>query len=50
MDGDIASYVVRSLLSEGRLRYLTTGKDQEGIKGRWIERRGPTGLISQRPP
>jgi hypothetical protein len=46
MDGDIASYVVRSLLSEGRLRYLTTGKDQEGIKGRWIERQGPTGLVT----
>lgn len=46
MDGDIASYVVRSLLSEGRLRYLTTGNDQEGIKGRWIEREGPTGLIT----
>lgn len=46
MDGDIASYVVRSLLSEGKLRYLTTGKDQEGIKGRWIEREGPTGLIT----
>jgi hypothetical protein len=46
MDGAIASYVVRSLLSEGRLRYLTTGKDHEGIKGRWIEREGPTGLIT----
>ncbi len=46
MEGDVASYVIRSLLSEGRLRYLTTQKDTEGIKGRWIEREGPTGLIT----
>ena len=45
MKGEIASYMIRSLLSEGRLRYETVDKTQDGLKGRIIERLGPTGLI-----
>ena len=45
MDSDLATYFVRSLLSEGRLRYETVEKTSEGMKPRLIEREGPTGLI-----
>ena len=45
MSGDIASYLMRSLLSEGRVRYLTVEKTAQGFKPRLIEREGPTGLI-----
>jgi hypothetical protein len=43
--GDFTSYLMRSLLSEGRLRYETVEKTGEGLKARFIEREGPTGLI-----
>jgi hypothetical protein len=42
---DFASYLVRSLLSEGRLRYETVEKTPQGLRPRLIEREGPTGLI-----
>jgi MarR family len=45
MRGDFATYLMRSLLSEGRVRYETVEKTSEGIKPRLIEREGPTGLI-----
>jgi hypothetical protein len=40
-----ASYLVRSLLSEGRVRYETVEKTSGGLRPRLIEREGPTGLI-----
>ncbi len=45
MSGEFATYLMRSLLSEGRVRYETVEKTSEGIKARLIEREGPTGLI-----
>ena len=42
---DLASYIIRSLLSEGRIRYLTVEKTPDGMKSREIELLGPTGLI-----
>lgn len=45
IEGDFASYLVRSLLSEGRVRYETVEKTREGLRPRLIEREGPTGLI-----
>jgi hypothetical protein len=45
MSGEFATYLMRSLLSEGRVRYETVEKTTEGIKPRLIEREGPTGLI-----
>src|SRR5829696_6942041 len=45
MSGDFATYLIRSLLSEGRLRYETVEKTSEGLRPRLIEREGPTGLI-----
>jgi hypothetical protein len=45
MASDFATYLVRSLLSEGRLRYETVEKTKEGLVPRLIEREGPTGLI-----
>jgi hypothetical protein len=46
MSGDFASYLIRSLLSEGCVRYETVEKTKDGIRPRLIEREGPTGLIT----
>ena len=45
MSGDFATYLMRSLLSEGRVRYETVESTKDGIRPRLIEREGPTGLI-----
>ena len=45
LESELASYMVRSLLSEGRLRYETVESTSEGLRPRIIEREGPTGLI-----
>jgi hypothetical protein len=45
MAGDFATYLIRSLLSEGRIRYETVEKTRDGLKPKLIEREGPTGLI-----
>jgi hypothetical protein len=45
MSGEFQTYPIRSLLSEGRIRYETLVKTSEGVKPRLIEREGPTGLI-----
>lgn len=45
MASDFATYLMRSLLSEGRIRYEVVEKTSEGLKPRLIEREGPTGLI-----
>ncbi len=47
-NGDFQSYIVRTLLSEGRLIYGTVdrdGGDNAGMSPRLIEREGPTGAI-----
>ncbi len=46
MKGQTASYLIRSLLSEGRLRYETVEKTNKGLQAKLIEREGPTGLIT----
>lgn len=45
LHGDFASYLVRSLLSEGRIRYETVIKSKDGPKPLLIEREGPTSLV-----
>ncbi|MDA9981523.1 hypothetical protein N9H39_02055 [Gammaproteobacteria bacterium] len=45
MSGDIATYLIRSLLSEGCVRYETVEKTADGLQARLIEREGPTGLL-----
>jgi hypothetical protein len=45
MASDFATYLIRSLLSEGCLRYETVEKTKDGLVPRLIEREGPTGLI-----
>ena len=45
MESEFTSYLIRSLLSEGRIRYETVEKTSEGIQPRLIEREGPTGLL-----
>ena len=45
LPADFASYLVRSLLSEGRLRYETVIKSRDGPCPQVIEREGPTSLI-----
>jgi len=39
------AYMLRSLLSEGCIKYTTVEKGEEGLQPRVIERPGPTGLI-----
>jgi len=46
LTGDFSTYLVRSLLSEGRICYDTVEKTADGLKARRIEREGPTGLIT----
>jgi hypothetical protein len=46
MSGDIAAYLIRSLLSEGRIRYEVVEKTKDGFRSRVIEKDGPTGLIT----
>ena len=43
---EFGSYLVRSLLSEGRICYETVENTAEGLRPRRIEREGPTGLIT----
>jgi hypothetical protein len=45
MEGDFATYLIRSLLSEGCLKYETVEKTRDGLVPKLIEREGPTGLI-----
>ena len=40
MQGDFVSYLVRSLLSEGRIRYETVEKARDGMRPKLIEREG----------
>lgn len=44
--GDLQTYLIRSLLSEGRIRYLTVVKGKKGPEKRLIDRPGPTGLLT----
>ena len=46
MSGEVVSYFVRSLLSEGRVRYETVEKTRDGLRPRVIEHEGPTGLLT----
>ena len=46
MNGEIASYLMRSLLSEGRIDYVTVVKTKNGLESQRITREGPTGLIT----
>jgi MarR family len=45
MSGEFATYLTRSLLSEGCIRYELVEKTAEGLRPRLIERQGPTGLL-----
>ena len=49
MSGDFATYLMRSLLSEGRVRYETVESTPQGIRPRLIEREGHTGSSSPPP-
>ncbi len=46
MAGDLTTYFIRSLLSEGRIRYVTVIKTKDGPKPKLIDRAGPTGLLT----
>lgn len=46
LGGDMATYLIRSLLSEGKIRYKTVEATKEaGLKPKLIEREGPTGVL-----
>jgi hypothetical protein len=46
LGGPLAQYFLRSLLTEGRLRYETLEKTPNGLQRRVIEREGPTSLLT----
>jgi hypothetical protein len=46
LGSEFSQYLMRSLLSEGRVRYETVEKTTQGPKARLIEREGPTGFIT----
>jgi hypothetical protein len=46
MGGGYQAYVIRSLLSEGRIRYVTTVWGDDGGRSVIVEKEGPTGLIT----
>ena len=46
MNSDMVSYLIRTLLSEGRVVYEVVEKTKEGLRTRRIEKEGPTGLIT----
>ena len=46
LKNDFVSYLVRSLLSEGKINYETVEKTKDGLKAVLIEREGPTGFIT----
>ena len=49
LGGDLQEYIIRSLLSEGRIDYETVEKTPEGMRPRRITKEGPTGYITTRP-
>jgi len=46
MTSEMQSYLIRTLLSEGRLVYEVVEKTKLGLRPRRIEKEGPTGLIT----
>ena len=44
-EGEKQEYLIRTLLSEGRIEWQTVEKTSEGMMPRTIEKEGPTGLI-----
>lgn len=46
VQSETASYVTRTLLSEGRIDYATVDKTKDGMKSRRITVEGPAGLIT----
>ncbi len=45
MEGDMQTYLMRSLLSEGCIRYQTAESTSKGVVPRLLEMQGPTGLL-----
>jgi hypothetical protein len=46
MNSEMQSYLLRTLLSEGKVVYEVVEKTKAGLKPRRIEKEGPTGLIT----
>ncbi|MDP9481297.1 MAG: hypothetical protein M3R38_37475, partial [Actinomycetota bacterium] len=46
MGGDLQEYIIRSLLSEGRIDYETVEKTPDGMRPRRITKEGPTGFVT----
>jgi len=45
LKGDMAAYIMRSLLSEGGLDHQTVVKGDDGMEGKHLRVEGPTGLL-----
>jgi hypothetical protein len=46
MTGDFASYLIRTLMSEGRIGYELVEKTRDGLRSKLIEKEGPTGFVT----
>lgn len=46
MAGETATYLMRSLISEGCIRYEMAEATKDGVRARLIHREGPTGLLT----
>jgi len=46
VSGETGTYLMRSLLSEGRINYVTVVKGKNGFEPKRVLREGPTGLIT----
>ena len=46
MGSEFTNYLIRSLLSEGLVKYETVEKTNQGLKPRLIEKEGPTGFLT----
>jgi hypothetical protein len=45
MNSDMMSYLIRTLISEGCIKYETVEKTEQGLKSKLLIKEGPTGLI-----
>jgi len=46
LSSDFVSYVIRSLLSEGRIRHITVEQTEKGMHELVLDKEGPTGIIT----
>jgi len=46
LSSEFLNYIIRSLLSEGRIKHMTVDGTEHGNQGKTLEKKGPTGFIT----